>query len=837
MSQLLLSNHFREQAATQGDWDSATVGAKAMSLSALPLEWVPPFGVLATEVCRRWLSMRRRLDPVAAARSALVGIDRSGLQQLFRVISSDSDVIVRSSAPEEGMLERGRFESMPAHASFEGVAFAAGAIWEDASVRTHVGSLALLLQRPVESVSSGHLSNERRLSSRRTIWTQEFADSLGEVQVRTLSTSGVQPADIDGLLASDSDSVAQVLKRVAAYFTQQGGRWHIEWVWDGRRVWVVQADSEVGATGARLPGACYEAFVSANHLVTAPLPALRKLVPASICDGWPKAHVAALLSSMSLPTPELHALVGAAEIAAVSRGFIDSELDADLRELTSRAAVFRIDVRNTSTGFAHLSRRSDVLMDAEGAASFISKACKECLDGGVSADDICVLGHVFVRTYVCAYGFARPGDSRVRVDSSWGQPETLLYYAHDSFELSVDSDDCLLHVRGKTVFVDVDDEGHWSDVRCDQKMQWSQSLTMGQLRQIADITSILAQELDHPTKVMFFVGRGVGGDGEVLPWMWFDEDLPTEMPDVATPLGTRSIVVSSPADLEAARAIQERDGAHDIAIRVRPTVELLREREFVDELASFAKEHDSAVEIEGSILSHVFYMLNAAGVRVRCVDPLQAKQRSELFDKLVRDEIPEKIRRHGESVVARIAHGSELDRLLRQKAVEEALELNSAVDTQSSIEELADVLEVVRSLAENLGLDLDAIVDMADNKAATRGGFARGVVLLGTNRRPMLSQRHDRSGRIPETDVEPDWLGHTAAGLATSGAHAVGANSVAIPLVPPDGAGRLAELRVSRGGVHVRLRITYGSKDVLVEMLADDPDDPASGGQLSLVDM
>jgi len=277
---------------------------------------------------------------------------------------------------------------------------------------------------------------------------------------------------------------------------------------------------------------------------------------------------------------------------------------------------------------------------------------------------------------------------------------------------------------------------------------------------LADITSILAQELDHPTKVMFFVGRGVGGDGEVLPWMWFDEDLPTEMPDVATPLGTRSIVVSSPADLEAARAIQERDGAHDIAIRVRPTVELLREREFVDELASFAKEHDSAVEIEGSILSHVFYMLNAAGVRVRCVDPLQAKQRSELFDKLVRDEIPEKIRRHGESVVARIAHGSELDRLLRQKAVEEALELNSAVDTQSSIEELADVLEVVRSLAENLGLDLDAIVDMADNKAATRGGFARGVVLLGTNRRPMLSQRHDRSGRIPETDVEPDWLGH-----------------------------------------------------------------------------
>ncbi len=49
---------------------------------------------------------------------------------------------------------------------------------------------------------------------------------------------------------------------------------------------------------------------------------------------------------------------------------------------------------------------------------------------------------------------------------------------------------------------------------------------------------------------------------------------------------------------------------------------------------------------------------------------------------------------------------------------------------QVLVEELADVLEVVRSLAAELGMSLADIVEVADRKAVERGSFAHGLFLL-----------------------------------------------------------------------------------------------------------
>lgn len=79
--------------------------------------------------------------------------------------------------------------------------------------------------------------------------------------------------------------------------------------------------------------------------------------------------------------------------------------------------------------------------------------------------------------------------------------------------------------------------------------------------------------------------------------------------------------------------------------------------------------------------------------------------------KLVRDRIPEIIRERGGSPVVREAAAAEYRSLLHKKLLEEAHEVLAA-DDGSAPEELADVLEVVAALAEDLGIDLKHVHEL-----------------------------------------------------------------------------------------------------------------------------
>ncbi len=62
------------------------------------------------------------------------------------------------------------------------------------------------------------------------------------------------------------------------------------------------------------------------------------------------------------------------------------------------------------------------------------------------------------------------------------------------------------------------------------------------------------------------------------------------------------------------------------------------------------------------------------------------------------------------------------------KLLEEAAEAAAAPDDELP-EELADVLEVVRTLAGDRGLTLGQVVLLADDKRERRGGFDQGLFL------------------------------------------------------------------------------------------------------------
>lgn len=96
--------------------------------------------------------------------------------------------------------------------------------------------------------------------------------------------------------------------------------------------------------------------------------------------------------------------------------------------------------------------------------------------------------------------------------------------------------------------------------------------------------------------------------------------------------------------------------------------------------------------------------------------------------KLVRDNIPEIIRRAGEEPAIHTATDEEYGQRLRRKLVEEVDEF---LASDNDPEELADILEVVLALAERAGVNAQQLEDLRAGKAAERGTFSQRIVWSG----------------------------------------------------------------------------------------------------------
>ena len=97
-----------------------------------------------------------------------------------------------------------------------------------------------------------------------------------------------------------------------------------------------------------------------------------------------------------------------------------------------------------------------------------------------------------------------------------------------------------------------------------------------------------------------------------------------------------------------------------------------------------------------------------------------------IYNKLVRDKIPSIIERQGEIPRTRILPASEYSRALEQKLDEEIAEFHK----EKNLEELADILEVVYALAEDLGYSKSELLQTYDRKHEKRGGFRDRIFLI-----------------------------------------------------------------------------------------------------------
>jgi len=97
-----------------------------------------------------------------------------------------------------------------------------------------------------------------------------------------------------------------------------------------------------------------------------------------------------------------------------------------------------------------------------------------------------------------------------------------------------------------------------------------------------------------------------------------------------------------------------------------------------------------------------------------------------IYNKLVRDNIPEVIAKNGQQAKFRVLDDNELTQELEKKLQEEVAEYLQ----DKNADELADILEVVYALGERLGYTPRSLEELRKQKALKRGGFKKKLFLV-----------------------------------------------------------------------------------------------------------
>lgn len=98
-------------------------------------------------------------------------------------------------------------------------------------------------------------------------------------------------------------------------------------------------------------------------------------------------------------------------------------------------------------------------------------------------------------------------------------------------------------------------------------------------------------------------------------------------------------------------------------------------------------------------------------------------------DKLVRDKIGEQMSLKKIEFVEEILPDANFIKFLKNKLIEEAMEVSEETTKEGIIEELADVFEVIENLIKYYDIDMDEINKIKEAKKERNGGFDRRIYI------------------------------------------------------------------------------------------------------------
>ncbi|MBS4539011.1 nucleoside triphosphate pyrophosphohydrolase [Clostridium sp. D2Q-11] len=98
----------------------------------------------------------------------------------------------------------------------------------------------------------------------------------------------------------------------------------------------------------------------------------------------------------------------------------------------------------------------------------------------------------------------------------------------------------------------------------------------------------------------------------------------------------------------------------------------------------------------------------------------------KIYNKLIRDKIPQIIEENNKEYVIEKVNERELSQLLNKKLQEEVDEYLESEE----VEELADILEVIHGILDTKNISFKELEKIRESKKHKRGGFSKGVKLI-----------------------------------------------------------------------------------------------------------
>jgi predicted house-cleaning noncanonical NTP pyrophosphatase (MazG superfamily) len=537
------------------------------------------------------------------------------------------------------------------------------------------------------------------------------------------------------------------LKRVALWAAGLSSRILFEWVWNGTELWVVQADlapSRLGVNPTTLRPAEI-ATISPQSLQ------LFRVADKADFEKYGKLRNARTYGKLGYNMPVFYVLDDIQIIQQVLHGEVSNSTKRDLDELTQRPLIIRTDGIGIPKEKREMLPRSEGLPTTTQAKQWlIGKFSKDVETLGIGELPLCLIAHHFIPSIAAAWARAEPGGSVVRIESLWGLPEGLYWHSHDTFEVDVTNEyPPHKRLRFKGTFIAPDDSGRWVHHRASAPFDWGRSIAKEEwLVEIAKTTKLVAEHDKHPVVVMWFVDNDPRATPHrVLPWYHTESTIGAPK---AAP--RRKLTMASDFKIETTAHWEElkllvQYGKKIERVMLEPKdPELVRNRDFARQLAEFSAAHKIVIELAGGILSHAYYILQRHGAQVECLDLFGTDEENIEYNKLVRDKIPDVIKRRGEGVEIVRLKGEALLVALRQKLVKESFEALDAKTGEELLSELADVQEVIKSICASLQVPPQQIDAEQEEKRKRRGGFDRGIILKNT------STPHSLAWKPPEAD-------------------------------------------------------------------------------------
>lgn len=103
-----------------------------------------------------------------------------------------------------------------------------------------------------------------------------------------------------------------------------------------------------------------------------------------------------------------------------------------------------------------------------------------------------------------------------------------------------------------------------------------------------------------------------------------------------------------------------------------------------------------------------------------------------IYHKLIRDKIPEIIEQSGKSCRLEVMNDADYLKAIDEKLSEELSEYHK----DGSLEELADLLEVIYAATRARGYTVEELYAVREKKEAERGGFLKKLRLLEVIEKP-----------------------------------------------------------------------------------------------------